>query len=108
MDELGAQKEFLFWPDVIRVVATFLVVLVHVSGQLTNLWEKVPSGQWMIANIYGGLARICVPLFFMISGYLLLPRSESLKDFYSKRMTKVLIPLPKSGDWRNICQPTTQ
>jgi surface polysaccharide O-acyltransferase-like enzyme len=78
---------------VIRVVATFLVVLVHVSGQLTNLWGKVPSGQWMIANIYGGLARICVPLFFMISGYLLLPRSESLKDFYTKRMTKVLIPL---------------
>ena len=33
-----------------------------------------------------------VPLFFMISGWLLLPRSESLRVFFTKRMTKVLIP----------------
>jgi len=37
-----------------------------------------------------------VPLFFMISGYLLLPRSESLDDFYRKRILKLLIPF---GVW---------
>jgi surface polysaccharide O-acyltransferase-like enzyme len=93
MDEQTLTQEFLFWPDLIRVVATILVVIVHVSGQLTNLWGKIPSAQWRIANIYGGIGRICVPLFFMISGYLLLPRSESLRNFFSKRMTKILIPL---------------
>jgi len=87
-----AQKEFLTWADLIRVVAIFLVVTVHVSGQITNVWGKVPESDWFIANIYGSIARICVPLFFMISGYLLLPRSESLGVFYRKRMPKVVVP----------------
>ena len=88
----AGQKEFLPWADLIRVVATFLVVTVHVSGQITNVWGKVPESHWFIADIYGGIARICVPLFFMISGYLLLPRTESLGTFYRKRMPKVVIP----------------
>jgi len=93
MNSLASRKEFMLWPDLIRVVATFLVVTVHVSGQLTNVWGEISNGDWFIANIYGGIARICVPLFFMISGYLLLPRSESLGTFYRKRIPKILIPL---------------
>ncbi len=87
------QKQFLFWPDLIRVVATLLVITVHVSGQITNAWGKIPKSDWVIADIYGGIARVCVPLFFMISGYLLLPRSEPLGTFYRKRLPKVVIPL---------------
>jgi surface polysaccharide O-acyltransferase-like enzyme len=86
------QNKFIAWADLIRVAATFLVVTVHVSGQITNVWGKVPERDWFIADIYGGIARICVPLFFMISGYLLLPRSESLGTFYRKRMPRVVIP----------------
>src|SRR5215217_2703116 len=92
MDNPAAKKEFIPWADLIRVVATVLVVVVHVSGQITNAWGKVPDGWWIIADVYGGIARICVPLFFMISGYLLLPRSENLGVFYRKRILKVLIP----------------
>src|SRR5512134_1035392 len=92
VDNQSSKKQFLPWADVIRVVAVFLVVTVHVSGQITNIWGKVPENDWFIANIYGGIARICVPLFFMISGYLLLPRAENLGAFYRKRMPKVVIP----------------
>ena len=93
MDNPTPKKEYTAWADLIRVVATVLVVIVHVSGQITNVWGDVPNGWWFIADIYGGIARICVPLFFMISGYLLLPRSESLGIFYRKRIPKLLIPL---------------
>ncbi len=92
MSVQAVKKEYIPWADLIRVVAIFLVVMVHVSGQLTNAWGEIPESHWFIANIYGGIARICVPLFFMISGYLLLPRSESLGTFYKKRIPKVLIP----------------
>ncbi len=92
MENHAPQKEFIPWPDLIRVVATVLVVMIHVSGQITNIWGQVPNSDWFIANIYGGFARICVALFFMISGYLLLPRSESLTTFYRKRLPKVVIP----------------
>lgn len=90
-DKFG-KSETIVWVDLIRVVAIFLVVMVHVSGQLTNVWGKIPEDQWIIADLYGGIARVCVPLFFMLSGYLLLPRSESLGEFYAKRMVKILIP----------------
>jgi surface polysaccharide O-acyltransferase-like enzyme len=107
-------KETIAWVDLIRVVAIFLVVLIHVSGQLTNAWGKIPNDQWIIADIYGGIARVAVPLFFMISGYLLLPRSESLRIFYTKRMPKILIPFVAwsliylgwyCGNHPNICTP---
>lgn len=93
MSEQTDQKQTIYWVDLIRVTAIYLVVTIHVSGQLTSAWGKIPNGQWMIANIYGSVARISVPLFFMISGYLLLPRSESLRSFYIKRMPKLLVPL---------------
>jgi len=92
MDVQPPKKDFTSWVDLIRVVATVLVVMIHVSGQITNIWGQVPNSDWFIANIYGGFARICVALFFMISGYLLLPRSESLSSFYRKRLPKVVIP----------------
>jgi surface polysaccharide O-acyltransferase-like enzyme len=109
------RKEPIIWVDLIRVVAIFLVVLIHVSGQLTNAWGKIPNAQWIIADIYGGIARVAVPLFFMISGYLLLPRSESLRIFYTKRMPKILIPFVVwsliylgwyCGNHPNTCTPS--
>ena len=71
MSDPTDRKETILWIDLIRVVAIYLVVVVHVSGQLTNVWGEIPTDQWILADIYGGIARMCVPLFFMISGYLL-------------------------------------
>ena len=37
------KRPIVYWADLIRVVAIYLVVIVHVSGQLTNVWGKIPS-----------------------------------------------------------------
>ena len=86
------KRPIVYWADLMRVLAIYLVVVIHTSGQLTNVWGKVSLAQWLMADVYGGIARVGVPLFFMLSGYLLLPRSESLRDFYSKRVLKIVIP----------------
>ena len=115
MSNPPGSKATIPWIDLIRVSAIFLVVMIHVSGQLTNAWGTIPNDQWIIADIYGGIARIAVPLFFMISGYLLLPRSESLSDFYLKRMPRILIPFVVwsliylgwfCGNHPNTCTPS--
>ncbi len=115
MSNQTSRNETILWIDLIRVVAIFLVVMIHVSGQLTNAWGKIPEAQWIIADSYGGMARVAVPLFFMISGYLLLPRSESLSFFYAKRMTRILIPFVVwsliylgwyCGNHPNTCTPS--
>jgi len=73
------------WIDLIRALGAFLVVLAHVqySGQ---------SGAWAGISYYA-LTRTAVPLFFMISGYLLLSKNETYSDFFYKRALKVFLPL---------------
>jgi surface polysaccharide O-acyltransferase-like enzyme len=72
------------WVDFLRVVATFLVVLAHIG-----VWGGGPG--WADAFFYT-LSRIGVPLFFMLSGYLLLPKEEDTWSFLKKRASKILIP----------------
>lgn len=64
-------KKRIFYLDLIRVIACFLVVMVHVSGET---FGSLPIGsfEFEIANIYNCMGIIGVPLFFMISGALYL------------------------------------
>ena len=43
-------------------------------------------------SIYGSMLRACVPLFVMITGLLLLPVKMTMKEFYTKRLMRILIP----------------
>lgn len=81
------------WVDYIRVVATFCVMILHSAAPLLYNYKKLPVHHWMIANIYDSSVRMCVPLFFMLSGYLLLGKSEPLLTFFRKRYNKVVVPL---------------
>ena len=76
-----------------RVLATFGVVFLHTAAPVLHMYHKIPEAYWWIANIYDSMLRMCVPLFFMISGVLLLQKQESLRTFFLKRVNKVLIPL---------------
>ncbi|RCS52965.1 hypothetical protein DTL42_09120 [Bremerella cremea] len=81
------------WVDVIRVFAVFCVIVLHVAGPLLYEYNELPRTDWLIANLYDSCVRMCVPLFFMISGYLLLQKDEPLLVFFAKRCQKVVIPL---------------
>lgn len=80
------------WADFIRGMGIILVILGHVSGIPLQRFSEVSLTNWSTANIYNVIARSCVPLLFMISGALLIPRQESLRDFYRKRFQRVLFP----------------
>ena len=82
------------WIDLIRVAAAFLVVTIHVSWKY---WQKlpgeIPDSFWLFSNFVDTFASCAVPLFFMISGYLLLRKPDSLKHGFFKRLLKICIPL---------------
>lgn len=86
------KKEPVYWVDLTRVIAIFLVVMIHVIENIINRWNEYPANVQNIANMYDSLTRMSVPLFFMVSGWLLLPKNESIKDFFSKRFVKVIFP----------------
>jgi surface polysaccharide O-acyltransferase-like enzyme len=76
------------WIDFTRVLATFLVVMAHVV-----LYPQIMgAGPVWSRTFYYTLTRIAVPLFFFISGYLLLSKVEDWGVFFKKRVLKVLIP----------------
>ncbi len=88
-----AKRENLIWIDVIRILASLGVVLIHVAADVITEFKAVPMGQWWAAHIYDSLVRGCVALFVMVSGALLLmPSDETAADFFKKRAGRILIP----------------
>jgi surface polysaccharide O-acyltransferase-like enzyme len=74
----------LRWVDLVRVIGAFLVVMAHISYK--------GGGSSLISSYYFVLSRVAVPLFFMVSGYLLLLKEEPYGDFFRKRALKVFVP----------------
>ena len=91
--------------DYIRVFACFLVILVHASENYYGaIGESDLAGpQSFLANeadrlwvsVYDGLSRIAVPLFIIVSAYLLVPmkKGQTSWQFYLHRFARILPPL---------------
>jgi surface polysaccharide O-acyltransferase-like enzyme len=76
----------------LRIFAIFGVLMIHASAPLVSSFEKNGELAFWIGNLFDGISRWSVPVFFMISGALLLPKQDDFKTFYMKRMSKILIP----------------
>jgi len=67
-----------------RFFGAFLVVLAHI--------ENWGAGPLWATDLYYTISRVGVPLFFLISGYLLLSKQEDLLTFFQKRASRIIIP----------------
>lgn len=76
----------------LRNIATFAVVVLHVTAPFVNQFNKISFASWQLANLLDSMLRFSVPVFVMISGAILLDRSEPLNIFLSKRLKRVFIP----------------
>lgn len=72
------QTSRVYFLDYLRVIACFLVLMVHASEQFFG-----PEGNIILSGshrlwigLWDGFARISVPLFMICSAYLLLPMKE--------------------------------
>jgi len=82
------------WLDNARILAIFAVIFVHVSVGVP--WHSEPGSLlWFYGTGCDVLVRWCVPVFVMVSGALLLAphETETLGDFFKKRMGRVLVPI---------------
>ena len=93
-----------FGIDLIRVLACFLVIEIH-SGQLYYIDSEgglIKNEKNIWPGIFNSLATVCVPLFVMISGYLLLPMKTDYSTFLKKRFTRILFPYVAFNIFYNI------
>lgn len=86
------QENRIVWIEHLRALATIGVILLHVSAPLTYQFGSIPMSHWWIANGINSAVRCSVPLFFMISGALLLSKEYEIGVFWKKRVTRVLLP----------------
>jgi surface polysaccharide O-acyltransferase-like enzyme len=82
-----------FWVHLIRAFAVMCVLMLHAAAQVLQLDVVFSSNDWWIGNIINSAMRMCVPLLFMITGFLLLGKSELLEVFFRKRLSKIAIPI---------------
>lgn len=90
--------------DYLRVFACFLVILVHSSenyygaGGESDMARPVSlllnEADRLWVSIYDGFSRMSVPLFFIVSAYLLapMPGHVTMGQFYRRRFTHILPP----------------
>lgn len=82
-------KQRTIYLDVVRVVACMMVIVMHapISGDAAE-----GHGPFLVLNSY--LTTPCVPLFFMVSGALLLPCVEgvSAMSYLKRRLGKIIGP----------------
>lgn len=82
-----SQKHHYVWADVVRSLAIFLVVYIHCR----TTFETVAPISWILGVVYLS-STICIALFILLSGALLLPKQEKISIFIRKRLFKILIP----------------
>lgn len=81
--------------DYLRVIACFMVMLVHscepfyLGGEGTLILTK---GDALWVTFIDGAIRAAVPLFMLASSYLLFPIKDDSKTFFKKRFKRVVIP----------------
>lgn len=78
-------KERIAYLDIIRILACVMVIIMH------SPMPDCGTPSFVLTGI-SFVTAPCIGLFFMVSGALLLPTSLSMKEFYKRRLSKVVFP----------------
>lgn len=77
-------KKRIFFLDFLRAIAIFFIIWCHTNNieYSSILFEKI---KWF-------LGKCGVPIFFMLSGYLAFPFNGNIKQYFQKKVRRILIP----------------
>lgn len=78
--------------EAVRIIAVLLVIFNHTDG---SFYYTLPCNivTYLYSLILTVICRMAVPLFFMVSGALLLAKEESLSDLFKKRIARMAMVL---------------
>lgn len=86
------EKKRIAWVDLLKITACFLVVFSHNCDPYVAVFDNDRS-TFLSGVFSGSLTRSSVPLFVMMTGVLLLPATQTMAQFYRKRIGRILPPL---------------
>lgn len=93
MNTAIANKRIIY-VDCLRILSIIAVIALHYTAEILTTSNNFNTPSWWISNFFNSISRFAVPVFFMISGAMIL-RTEvhSYKAFFKKRIVPLLISL---------------
>lgn len=84
----------IVYVDILRILSIVAVIILHYTAEVLTSTNDFHSSSWWISNGFNSISRFAVPVFFMISGAMILrTKITSYREFYTKRVVPLLIPL---------------
>ncbi len=93
MSQQTTKNGYIVQADVIRLIAILGVVFIHLVYGIYSRPDFLGGATWWLTNILNAFSRVSIPLFIMLSGYLMIPKSESVKSTLYRTVKRILIPL---------------
>lgn len=91
---MDSKKQYIVAVDALRILSILAVILIHTSTKTlaisSNALQKIPFTLFL-----NQISRFAVPLFFMISGFVLELNNhfeESYSTYLKKRLSRIFIP----------------
>lgn len=91
-DGMNEKKPKIVYLEVLRILAIFGVLFCHTENYGVHHYvETTNVVNYWIGIFLASVIQYCIPLFFMISGAVLLNREESIAYVYRHRVLKIAI-----------------
>lgn len=89
--------------DLLRIIASFAVVVIHVTSIAINQYN-ITSTTYMVNALINSALRWAVPVFFMISGALFLDPNKqiSIRKLYTKNIFRIVVCIVVWGFFYSI------
>ena len=84
-----SQRTKIEYFDYLRLLATFSVILIHVTGPYWSDFH-VAAHKWQALNLYMGGNRWAVPIFMMISGVLFLGSTRPITEIIKRNILRIV------------------
>ncbi|TVX93579.1 acyltransferase [Paenibacillus agilis] len=92
--EPAAKPNRIIYIDILRILSIVAVIALHTTADLLIRSTDFNSSSWWFSNILNSIARFAVPVFFMISGAMMLKVNvTSYRSFYIKRILPLFLAL---------------
>lgn len=79
--------------DTLRGIALCMVICIHISAHPLTIFTSGGNYgfDFWFAHFLNSFSRVSVPLFVLISGRFLVGKHEPLKEFYKKRVSRIVL-----------------
>lgn len=79
--------------DVVRVVALLMIIALHTILNFTVRPDFFATKAWFFLEPFVVFSKAGIPLFFMLSGYLVISKNRAIKENLYKTFRRIILPL---------------